>query len=193
MGKGLQDIPLLAVARVRFVGEKIAVLAAESPDIAEEAIHAIEVEYEDLPVVCDVEDALKPGAPVIHPERKSYKPAPRREWPVLPPHPNTNCQVVLEKGDVQKGFEDSAKVFEDIFKLPMQHHAFIEPHSCTVSIDSSGKVHVWTSIKQPFGMRDWLTQATGLDQERIVIMPTQIGGDPSPTFSPAPRVDRFGW
>ena len=80
VGKGLQDIPLLALDRVRFVGEKIAVVAAESPDIAEEAVHAIEVEYEDLPAVCDVEDALKPGAPVIHPELKSYKPAPGREW-----------------------------------------------------------------------------------------------------------------
>jgi len=177
VGKGIQDIPLLALERVRFVGEKVAVVAAESPDIAEEAIHAIDVEYEDLPTICDVEDALKPGAPVIHPELKSYKPAPGREWPELPPYPNANCQVVLEKGDAQKGFESSTKVFEDIFKLPMQHHAFIEPHSCTVSIDPSGKVHVWTSIKQPFAMRDWLTYVTGVDKKQIVIMPTQIGGD----------------
>ncbi len=177
VGKGLQDIPLLALDRVRFVGEKIAVVAAESTDIAEEAVHAIDVEYEDLPAVCDVEDALKLGAPVIHPELKSYQPAPGREWPELPSYPNANSKVVLAKGDVEKGFEGSAKVFEDVFKLPMQHHAFIEPHSCTVSIDPSGKVHVWTSIKQPFAMRDWLAYATGVDKKQIVIMPTQIGGD----------------
>ncbi len=177
VGKGIQDIPLLALERVRFVGEKVAVVAAESPDIAEEAVHAIDVEYEDLPTICDVEDALKPGAPVIHPELKSYKLAPGREWPELPPYPNANSKVVLAKGDVEKGFEGSTKVFEDIFKLPMQHHAFIEPHSCTVTIDSSGKVHVWTSIKQPFAMRDWLTYVTGVDKKQIVIMPTQIGGD----------------
>ncbi len=56
VGNGIQDIPLLALDRVRFVGEKVAVVAAESPDIAEEAIHAIDVEYEDLPTICYVED-----------------------------------------------------------------------------------------------------------------------------------------
>jgi carbon-monoxide dehydrogenase large subunit len=177
MGKGLQDIPLLALDRVRFVGEKVAVVAAESSDIAEEAIHAIDVEYEDLPAVCDVGDALKPGAPVIHPGLKSYQPASGREWPEIPSLPNANSQVLYKKGDVQRGFEESARTFEDVFKLPMQHHAFIEPHSCTVTIDESGKVRVWTSIKQPFAMRDWLAQATGLERKQFVMLPVQVGGD----------------
>lgn len=181
LGKGLQDIPLLARERVRFVGEKVAAVAAESREIAEDAIHAIEVEYEDLPSVCDVEEALKPGAPVIHPELHSYQPAPGREWPEFPSYPNANSRVLYEKGDVRKGFESSARVFEDVYKLPMQHHAFIEPHSCTLSIDptgqQAGKVRVWTSIKQPFAMGDWLAQATGLDRKQFVMFPTQVGGD----------------
>ncbi len=181
VGKGLQDIPLLAQERVRFVGERIAAIAAESREIAEEAIHAIKVEYADLPTVCDVEKALRPDAPIIHPERATYKPAEGREWPEFPSEPNANSRVLYKKGNFEDGFSTAARVFEDVFTLPMQHHAFIEPHCCTVAVDNGGgdaeKVRVWTSIKQPFSMRDWLASATGVPSERIVILPTQIGGD----------------
>jgi len=166
---------------VRFVGDKVAAVAAETRDIAEEALQAIEVEYEDLPAVTDVEEALMPGAPVIHPERNTYKPAEGREWPEFPPEPNVNSRVFYKKGNVEEGFAAAAKIFEDVFTLPMQHHAFIEPHCCTVAIGNgdgdAGKVRVWTSIKQPFAMREWLAYATGLPPEQINILPTLIGGD----------------
>ena len=177
LGKNLQDIPLLARDRVRFVGDKIAVVAAESRDIAEEAANTIAVEYTELPAVFDPEEALLPGAPVLHPELKSYGHAPGRDWPELPPYPNTTSEVVTERGNVREGFDRSARVFEDVFRVPMNHHGFIEPHSCTVAIDPSGKVRLWSCVKQPFDLRESFSHATGVDPEQIVVMPARIGAD----------------
>jgi CO/xanthine dehydrogenase Mo-binding subunit len=176
IGRGLRDMPPLASERVRFVGEKIAVVAAETRDAAEEALTAIRLEYEELPAVFDVEAALEPDAPVLHPERDTY--ASSFERGPLPPEPNVNSTVVVaDKGDLEAGFARSARVFEDVFRLPMQHVGFIEPHSCTVAIEPDGKVRVWSCVKQLFGIRQYLAQATGLPAERFVAMPNRIGGD----------------
>jgi carbon-monoxide dehydrogenase large subunit len=84
---------------------------------------------------------------------------------------------VVAKGDVEAGFEGSTHVFEDAFRLPMQHVGFIEPHSCTVAIEPSGKVRVWSCVKQLFGVRKYMAQATGLPEDQFVVMPNRIGGD----------------
>ncbi|HYU19861.1 MAG TPA: xanthine dehydrogenase family protein molybdopterin-binding subunit [Chloroflexota bacterium] len=175
IGRGLRDMPPLAWQRVRFVGEKIAVVAAETRDAAEEALNAIRLEYEDLPGVFDIETALLPDAPALHPDRETY--ASGYERGPLPPEPNANSTVVVAKGEVEAGFERSARVFEDVFRLPMQHVGFIEPHSCTVAIEPSGKVRVWSCVKQLFGVREYLAQATGLAAEQFIVMPNRIGGD----------------
>ncbi|MBI2986724.1 MAG: xanthine dehydrogenase family protein molybdopterin-binding subunit [Deltaproteobacteria bacterium] len=188
LGKRLKDIPLLARDRVRFIGEKVAVVAAESREIAEEAAYAIAVEYSDLPAVFDPEEALQPDAPALHPDFESYtKPtewikaewrsSERQQFHLEPRHPNISSEVVFEKGDVREGFERSVNVFEDVFQIPMQHHGFIEPHGCTVAIDSSGKVRVSSCVKDPFDMRQWFFEATGVSLEKIVVMPVRIGGD----------------
>jgi CO/xanthine dehydrogenase Mo-binding subunit len=175
IGRAMRDLPVLAGERVRFMGEKIAVVAAETRDAAEEALQAITLEYEELPGVFDVEEALLPGAPVLHPDRDSY----RNNYPPgpLPAEPNLTSTVVVGKGDVEAGFARSAQVFEDVFRLPMQHLGFIEPHSCTVAIDPDGKVRVWSCSKQPFGVPRFMAQATGLPAEQFVTMPSYIGGD----------------
>src|SRR5439155_11269154 len=95
--------------RVRFVGEKIAVVAAETREAAEEALNAIRLEYDELPAVFDVEAALEPEAPVLHPERDTY--ASNLEPHPLPPEPNAASTVVVARGDVEAGFGRSARVF----------------------------------------------------------------------------------
>ena len=82
LGKNLHDMPMLANDRVRYVGEKIAVVAAESRQAAEAALAAIAVEYEELPVVSNIEDAIRPGTTPLHPERASY--AHSRDYPDFP-------------------------------------------------------------------------------------------------------------
>src|SRR5437899_643486 len=83
VGRRMFDMPLLARDRVRFIGEKVAVVAAEDPDVAEEALALIEVEYEDLPAVFDPVDALEPGAPLVHENPGAYEGAPKER-----PHAN---------------------------------------------------------------------------------------------------------
>src|SRR5215207_6360449 len=175
IGRAMRDLPVLAGERVRFMGEKIAVVAAETRDAAEEALQAITLEYEELPGVFDVEEAIRPGAPVLHPDRDSYT----NNYPPgpLPAEHNLSSTVVVGKGDVEAGFARSAQVFEDVFRLPMQHLGFIEPHSCTVAIDPDGKVRVWSCSKQPFGVPRFMAQATGLPADQFVTMPSYIGGD----------------
>ena len=177
IGKNLQDVPLLARDRVRFVGDKVAVVAADSKEIAEEAVNAVEVKYTELPAVFDPEEALKPGAVELHPGLKMYRHAEGREWSALPSYPNASAQVTREKGNVEQGFAASAQIFEDVFRIPMQNHGFIEPHSCTVAIDRAGKVQLWSCIKQPFDLKEWFAFATGVDEEEVVVMPVRIGAD----------------
>jgi CO/xanthine dehydrogenase Mo-binding subunit len=176
VGKALRDMPVLARDRVRYVGEKVAVVAAESREAAEAALAAIQVEYEELPVISSLDEAIRPGAPTIHPDRASYQRGP--EYPDFPAdEPNVNSLIVLDKGDVEAGFAQATHVFEDEFRLPMQHVGFLEPHVCTVSIEPNGKVRVWTCIKIPFSVPTYLSQATGVPAEQFVVMPTPIGGD----------------
>jgi len=188
LGKRLKDIPILARERVRFVGEKVAVVAAESQEIAERAIDAIQVDYEDLPVVSSAEDALKPDAPVLHPDFSSYpkgsewikadwREGGRQQFQQNPAHPNASAEVVLERGDISQGFQESAEIFEDVFHVPMQNHGFIEPHGCTVALDASGRVRVWTCVKEPFDMQEWLAEELGLPHDHVVLLPVRVGGD----------------
>jgi carbon-monoxide dehydrogenase large subunit len=175
IGKSLQDMPLLARDRVRYVGEKVAVVAAETRDAAEAALAAITVDYEELPALSNVDDALAPGAPELHPDKLTYKRG--HGYPELPDEPNVNSLLLLEKGDVDEGFRQAVHISEDEFRLPMQHVAFLEPHACTVAIDPDGKVRVWTCVKLPFSVPKFMAEATGLPADRFVTMPARIGGD----------------
>src|SRR5512145_2073460 len=102
IGAVLQDMPVLAQDRVRYVGEEIAAVAAIDADIAEEAVHLIDVEYEALPAVYDPLEAMKPQAPVLHPNYANYK-GPKTKAPQL-----KNVQTLVKggKGDIERGFEE---------------------------------------------------------------------------------------
>lgn len=187
LGKRLRDMPLLARDRVRFIGEKVAVVAAESRDLAEEAAAAIVVEYQSLPAVFDPEAAMAEGAPVLHPDLQNYPKDPnwiKSEWRGaerqefrFAPSPNANSEVIVEKGDTAAGFAASARIFEDRFAVPMQHHGFIEPHACTVAIDSDGKVRVWSCTKYPYELQKDFSSATGVALADVVVMPVRVGAD----------------
>src|SRR5207247_8761903 len=117
VGRRMFDMPLLARDRVRFIGERVAVVAALDPDLAEEALALIEVEYEDLPAVFDPIEALEPGPPPVHENPGAYEGAP-------PERPHANVQSVLrfKLGDVEAGFREPAHVFEHPFGTQLRHH-----------------------------------------------------------------------
>jgi CO/xanthine dehydrogenase Mo-binding subunit len=172
IGRRLHDVTVLARDRVRHVGEKVAVVAAEEPDVAEAALDLIEVEYEELPAVFDPLAAMKPGGPILHPDLRSYKNVTN-----VPDIPNVHSYRFWKVGDVEQGFAEAELIFEDTFTTPMQHHGYLEPHSCLVRIREDGHIDVWSAGKQPFNMRTWIAQAAGVPNEQVTVHPVAVGGD----------------
>jgi CO/xanthine dehydrogenase Mo-binding subunit len=172
-GRRLFDVPVLAEERVRFVGERVAAVAAEDRDAAEEALMRIEVEYEELPAVCDPLEALRSDAPILHPEVNSYIGLPR---PLEQPS-NAFVRDIWSKGDIEAGFAQAELIIENTFTVPRQHQAYLETHSCLVWIDDAGRLQVWASSKVPYQVKEQLAVALGLPKERIRLNPIAIGGD----------------
>jgi len=173
VGSRMKDMPVLARERVRFVGDPVAAVAAESREIAAEAVNLIEVEYEELPAVYDPEEALRPGAPVIHEDRSQYKYAPS----VPEGMPNLQSYMVWKNGDLEAGFKRAHRIFEHTFRTQLTHHGYLEPHSCVVRVDPGARVEIWASNKAPYELRDRLAEELGIPKERIKVHIMSVGGD----------------
>src|SRR6266568_665505 len=173
IGKRLRDQRILAEDIVRFVGERVAAVAAEEKDIAEAALDLIEVEYEELEPLLDPLEAMSDSAPVLHPEFESYVGKP----PNLPNIKNVHAYTKIERGDMAAGLAEADEIVEGSYTTAMMHQAYIEPCASVVSIDEEGRVHVWAAQKQPYGVRDWLSQALELPVEQIVVEYTRVGGE----------------
>ena len=176
-GRQLLDRPVLVRDRVRFVGDRIAAVAADSPEAAEAAVAAIDIEIEALEPILDIDAALAPDAPVLHPDPSGYRYLAGTRPPV--PHPNVQGHVVVRRGDddLEAVLARAARVFEHEFRTPRQHHGYIEPHATLVWIDGDEVVHVVTTNKQPQRLRLLLSAATGLPPERFDVDAGAIGGD----------------
>ena len=173
IGKKIVDMPILAHGVVRYIGEKIAAVAAESETIAEAAVDLIDVEYEDLPVITDPLAAMEPGAPLLHPNLAEYKGLLHKiETPS-----NVFVQLNWKKGEVQEGFRQSDVIVENTFTVPAVHQAYIEPHSSLVRVNSDGTAEIWSSNKSPFGMRDQVGNALQVPPTSLIIHPCYVGGD----------------
>ena len=173
VGRLLRDIPVLAKDRVLFVGEKVAAVAAEDPDAAEEALQLIDVEYEELPAVFDPLEAMKDTAPLLHEGLESYEGLPQPASTVR----NVLAENTWTKGDVEQGFRESDHVFEHTFATQLMHQGYIEPHACVVSLDDSGRAQVWVNNKSPFMLRLQMSKVWDVPEEMIRVNPATIGGD----------------
>jgi len=176
IGRRMVDMPVLAQGVVRFVGEKIAAVAAVDKETADEALLLIDVVYEELTPVYDAEEAMQADAPDLHPDMESY--------PGLPQPPsgirNAFAHITWEKGDIEQGFQESELIFEHTFNAQLMHQAYIEPHACLVSVDpgeQGDQVQIWANNKDPYMLRDQLARAWSLPAESIVLHPSTIGGD----------------
>jgi len=173
IGKKVVDMPLLADGVVRYIGEKVAAVAAETEAAAEHAVELIDVDYEELPAVTDPLEALKPGAPLLHPNVADYKGLLQKiETPT-----NAFVQLTWKKGDVAEGFRQSDVVVENIFRVPAVHQAYIEPHSCVVKVNPGGGAEVWASTKSPYGLRDQVGSAMQIPAASVIVHPCYVGGD----------------
>ena len=179
-GRRLLDWPVLAWERALFIGDRVAAVAADTLDAAEEAARLIEVTYQELPAVLDPESALSKDAPILHPERGSYVTLGQRGAAIRDPatfaHANVQGHEIHEHGDVAASFERAAAVFEHEFIVPRVHQAYIEPRAAMVWLEGD-LVHAVTTNKAPFALREQMAATIGLPQERIVIHTAHVGGD----------------
>jgi CO/xanthine dehydrogenase Mo-binding subunit len=174
-GKSIRDIPVLCWDKVRYIGDKVGAVAAESREAAEEAVSLIEVEYEELPAVFDVLEAMKPGAPVLHDNAPSYDGAPADI--MGPAGGNLVNQLAWSNGDIEKGFAEADLVLEHTFRVPIHHQGYLEPQSFLVRIDDDGSVEAWASTKGPFGTRAQFAKAAGIAPSQIRIHAVHVGAD----------------
>jgi len=171
-GQMIKDETILATDRARFLGEAIAAVAAVDQDTAQEALDLIRVEYEELPSVFDPEEAMKEGAPILHPDLAGYRAA-----PVLVRGPGNICTyTTIRKGNVDEGFQRSDFVFEDTFRTQMVVHAYLEPHATLAEVDETGRVLVWVTTQGVFSVRAQVAEVFHLPLNRIRVIGTRCGG-----------------
>ena len=175
MGKVLRDMPVLCWDKVRYIGDRVAAVAAETPEAAEEALLLIQVDYELLPAVFDPMEAIKPDAPLIHDDIASYHGAPL-DVLATDVH-NGQTRLAWEKGDLAEGFRQADVILEHSFSVPSRHQGYLEPFASVISIDDDGRIQAWSSSKAPFRARLQLAQAMGLQDEDIRVNVVSVGGD----------------
>jgi CO/xanthine dehydrogenase Mo-binding subunit len=175
VGTRVKDQPVLVTDRVRFVGDAVAAVAADSKEIAEEAVTLIDVEYEELPSVNDPMEALQSSAPLIHEDRSKYKNAPKVPEGISP-H-NLQSFTQWKHGDLEAALNKASRVFEHTFRTPLSHHGYLEPCACTVHVHSDGRVEVWAANKGPWGLRDQMAEDFGVPKEKIKVHIMNVGGD----------------
>ena len=173
IGRCIYDTPVVADGVVRFIGEKVAAVAAQTKDAAEEALELIEVEYEEMEPVLDPEQAAKDGTPILHPDLLSYRGLP------VPVEKLGNVFAHLKwgKGDLAEGFRRADLIVENTFTTQVTHQCYLEPHVCVVDARPDGSAHVWSCSKTPFAVRTQLSNCVGVEKEKLIFHPLQIGGD----------------
>jgi CO/xanthine dehydrogenase Mo-binding subunit/aerobic-type carbon monoxide dehydrogenase small subunit (CoxS/CutS family) len=143
---------------VRYVGDRVAAVAAETLEIAQSAIRLIKVEYEDLPCSFDPEESLLPDAYPIHPGG------------------NLVGEMLSECGDVDQSLKEADLVFEDRIQTPRVHHAALEPHVCLADYGPDDKLTVWATSQTIFSVRVILSEILGLPLDRIRVIKPTLGG-----------------
>jgi putative selenate reductase molybdopterin-binding subunit len=156
--------------KVRFVGDRVAFVAAETEEIALKALELIEVAYEEIPAILDSRDAMKPGAPVIHDEPEYV------HFADSDPSKNIAAEIRIDIGDVEAGFAQADRVYEAEYEVPKVQQAHIEPHVAITYWDEDDRLVIRTSTQVPFHVRRMLAPVLKLPIKRIRVIKPRIGG-----------------
>jgi carbon-monoxide dehydrogenase large subunit len=172
-GLYLRDRRIFALDRVRFVGEPVAGVAADSEEIAAHAIDLIEVEYKELPGVFDPELGASSNSPLVHPDLGQYDCA-----PFIFPQAGTNVSnwFKVRKGDVEEGFTEADLVLSHRYKVPHIQHVPLETHVCVAQQDVNGKITLWSASQSPFAQRNLIAKALGISHSRLRVITPYVGG-----------------
>ena len=160
---------------VKYQGMKVAAVAAVTREIAEEACDRIRVEYEVLPALVDVREAIKEDAVLINEDSKPADALPDGPWAGMALK-NVSGQNHRADGDVEAGFKQADHVFEDTYVIPRAHQTYIEPHVSVADIALDGKVTVYTSTQGHFAVRSNLANSLRLPLSKINVVGMTIGG-----------------
>lgn len=173
-GSILQDMPILAAEKTRYFGEPVAIAVANEEWQAAQAVKNIRVEYQPLPVVNTIEDALINEPTLIHPNLMQYS----RAVPEVYPEENTNIasRVRIRKGDMAQGWKDSAVVVEAEYRLPQASHAFMETRNSRAQILPGGQVIIHTANQAPHALRSLLAKYFNLSEHDITVEVPFVGG-----------------
>jgi putative selenate reductase molybdopterin-binding subunit len=160
VGQSINDELLLAKDKVHYIGDEVAAIAAVSEEIAEKALSLIKVEYQELPAVFDVEEAMRTDSPKVHDFLDS----------------NIANHMEFERGNIDRAFREAEVIVEDDFITSMVHQCYLEPHSVVAKWESSGKVTIWASTQSPRLSRITSARALGIKTERVRVIQCNIGG-----------------
>lgn len=173
-GRKIADMPLLAREKVRFVGERVALVVAETRAQAEAAAELVAVEYQDLPAVVTMADALAPGAPLVHDAPWNY------EGALVQPGDGPNWIHHAEHGSlsrVEAALARAAHVVDRRYATQSVHQGYLEPQACVADYQSPQRVRIWLTNKMPYRARQIVGQCLGIDPLAIVFEPVPVGGD----------------
>ena len=175
-GPVFKDQTIVAVDKVRHVGDPVAAVAAATVDAAEEALRLIEVDYEELPAVLDVHEALKSRAVLVH-DSIRLPTSGFADLAEIKPVQGTNVctHFKLNRGDVEKGFAEADRIFEDTFTLPATQHSFLETHAC-IALAEAGRITVWATTQNPFVVRTQLANIFKVPVSKVRVIVPYLGG-----------------
>ncbi len=158
--------------KVRYVGDRVAAVAADTPEIARAAAEAIEVEYEQLPPIFDPRDSMKEGAPVIHdePEARMIIPVPYDK------SRNLAAQVTANVGDIEQGLAQADVVVEREFEVHQAQHCPMEPHVALAYVDGRGRLVIRTSTQVPYHVRRIVAERLQWPIGKVRVIKPRIGG-----------------
>jgi CO/xanthine dehydrogenase Mo-binding subunit len=154
------DVYMLAVDKVRYVGDDVAAVAATSREAAAEALKRIDVEYEVLPAVNDVQAATRPGAPLLHDDKPG----------------NIAKTYRIERGDVEADFAQCDHVFEESFSTSPVWPCYLEPFGAIAQWDASGRLTIWSGLQSVFHARAEIAKALGISVSNVVVKAPFVGG-----------------
>jgi CO/xanthine dehydrogenase Mo-binding subunit len=172
-----KDQGIVAMDKVRYVGDIVAAVAATEKEISEEAVKRIDVEYEELPAVLSLDEALRDDAPLVHEKLHGRKKPRYGRGGTDIRHEGTNICLHFryQHGDIDQGFASADDVFEESFIFPSAQHYPMEPHMCIVAFAGEG-VTVWTSTQSPFLLRQDIAELFEIPLDNVRVMVPYLGG-----------------
>jgi len=176
-GAAYKDQTIVAVDKVRYAGDPVAAVAAVDEATAEEALALIDVEYEELPAVTSLEEALALGASLVHEANVSGGELMGQHYEAPKEFSGTNLcyRFSYGKGNVEEGFKKAHQVFENVFTFPRVQHFSMEPHT-TVAQFEGDRLTLWAATQEPFTLREHLADIFQLPLNKIRVIVPYVGG-----------------